>query len=339
MSRRVTATLGGFAERLENYSIDESFLEFSHGPDFPRLGASIKTTVRKHTGIPVSVGFGPTKVLAKLANKAAKRGEGVFVVPDSIDKREEWLKGFGIRDVWGMGRQQTAKMESIGVKSAYDLAHLEPNSAKKLLTVVGARIVMELGGVSCLSLEEIAPAKKAICSAKSFGKMISSLEELSEPLVTYTSRVAEKLRAQGSVCGHVRVFLETNPFLPLEPQFNPCLGMDITPTNFTPALCAAADNVLRKIYRKGYSFKKVGVMLLEITPERETQLCFDSLPATEVDRRRKLMSAMDALNQKFGRGTLRVASAGVDDSPWRMRQDLKSRNYTTKWADIPEVAA
>lgn len=343
LSQRVKATLGLFAQGLENYSIDESFMEFMPGADWDKLGREIKTTVRLHTGIPVCAGFGMTKVLSKLANRTAKKRpeyKGVFVVPMNTAEREAWLDTFEVGDVWGIGSQLSARLGAAGVKTALDLAKLDEAAGRRIMSVVGARICAELRGVSCLGMEEVAPDKKGIGSAKSFGMPLEKLDELREPLAVYVSRVAEKLREQRSVCGHIRVSLETNPFAPGEPQYHPSVGCDLsTPTNYTPELSTLATQLLQTIYRTGYRYKRVGVMLLEIVPEAGVQMSFDG-PSPEVsEKRRAAMAAMDSINRVHGRGTVRLASAGSKTPEWRMRQALTSPCYTTRWADLPVAAA
>ena len=339
MSQRVQATLLPFAESLEVYSIDECFMHFRAVSDWLPLGHEIKRTIKAHTGIPVCLGFARTKVLAKLANRTAKKRaqhEGVFLAPEKSIERDEWLRSFAVKDVWGIGRQLTLKLESAGIRSAFELAEVSDRQAKSLMTVVGARIVMELRGESCLAIEELAPAKKGICTAKSFGEPITDLEMLYQPLASYVSRVAEKLRAQRSVCGHLRIFLQTNPFRTEDPQYSPSIGCDLlTPTNFTPELCVTAAKLLDRIYRKGFSYKKVGVMALEIGPENETQMSFDSISPAEVERRRRLMAAVDSINKAHGKGTVRVAAVGAMNPSWSMRQSRCSPHYTTRWTDLP----
>lgn len=343
LSRRVLAVLARFAESIENYSIDESFMEFSPGPDWQRLGHEIKTTVLRHTGIPVSVGFGSTKVLAKAANKVAKKrpdAGGVFVFRDDAEV-DDVLARMTTDDVWGIGTRLASRLETVGVKTALDLKNLDDEVARRLLTVVGQRIVLELRGTSCLGIEDVIPTKKNICTAKSFGTPITSLEALREPLASYVSRVAEKLRAQGSVCGRMQVFLQTNPFQPHLPQLYPAGEVVIsTPTNFTPELVAAAQGILGQIYRPGYSWKKVGVMLLELGSEQAVQTAFNSPPPEVADKRRRAMSAVDALNRVLGRASVRVASAAGREAPsWRMRQASLSPRYTTRWDELPVVQA
>lgn len=342
-SRRVLQTLGRFVQEVENYSIDESFLWFDPGRDWSALGAEIKHTIGRHTGIPVSVGFGPTKVLAKLANKLAKkRAEtgGVFVL-GGADEADAILAALSPDDIWGIGERLAARLLTVGVHTALEFKRLDPEIARRILTVVGQRIVLELRGVSCLAIEDVVPAKKNICSAKSFGKPLSTFDELIEPLASYVSRVAEKLRAQQCVAGRLQVFLETNPFQPSDPQLFPAGEVILlTPSNFTGALVTAAASVLRRIWRPGYRWKKVGVMLLEICAETCVQSAFDSPAPETVEKRRRAMAALDAVNRTFGRAALRVGSAaGSAPASWRMRQHSLSPRYTTRWEELPVVAA
>ncbi len=343
MSRRVVETLRPFSAGFENYSIDESFLTLPDDANLVAVGRSIRRTVRRDTGIPVSVGIAPTKVLAKLANRIAKRSagaDGVFVMPEGAAERRALLASVPVKDLWGIGRQLTLKLGEIGVRTAADLAELRETEARKVMTVVGARIVRELRGESCLSLEEVAPAKKGIGSAKSFGVPLSDMADLREPLTTYVSRIAEKLRAQGSVCGHLRVFLETNPFADGEPQFCPSAGEDLPcPTAYTPELCAVAGRLLERIWRPGFRFKKVGALALEISDDNNVQLSLDGPTPDELQRRQKAMAALDQVNRHFGRGTVRLASNGAKEPFWKMRQAMRSPCYTTDLDELPLALA
>ena len=342
-SRRVLATLSRFAQDIENYSIDESFLELTPGPDWAALGADIRRTVLRHTGLPVSVGFGATKVLSKIANKVAKRRKdagGVFVLRDEAEA-DAALATMTTDDIWGIGSRLAARLEAAGVRTALELKRLEAELARRLLTVVGQRIVLELRGISCLAIEDVAPAKQNICTARSFGTPLESLEELREPLASYVSRVAEKLRGQGSVCGRMQIFLQTNPFQPHLPQYFPADEVVLSmPTNFTPELVTAAMSVLERIWRPGYRWKRIGVMLLELGPEHAVQSSFDSPPPEDVEKRRRAMAAIDAVNRMLGRNAVRVASASGREPPvWKMRQSSVSPRYTTNWDEVAEVAA
>lgn len=338
MSRRVTATLGTFAYQLENYSIDESFLEFLPGVDWSALGREMKRTVKRRTGLPVSVGFGETKVLAKVANRLAKKRPelaGCYLLrPGAVD---EALASLAPSDIWGIARRTEEKLARVGVRTALDLKRMDLGEARRLMTVVGERIVLELRGVSCLETEEVAPEKQQICTAKSFGCPVESLDELREVVSSYVSRVAEKLRAQGSVCGRIHVGLETNPFQPREPQYFNGGGVTLaTPSNFTPLLVTEALRVLEGIYRSGYRYKRAVVMLLELGPEHAVQAAlFDSTPPEDVERRRRLMAAMDAANRVHGRGAVRLGSSAGSEPSWRMRQEAKSPAYLSRWGEIP----
>jgi DNA polymerase V len=341
-SGRVLETLKRFAEEIENYSIDESFLKFSPGADLEHVGAEIRATVHQHTGIPVSVGLGPSKVLAKLANRIAKRRPecaGVFRMPAG-EGRAEILRATPTQELWGIGKQLSARLAAAGVVNAQQLSELSERAARQVLTVVGARIVAELRGASCLEIEEVVPTKKSVVCSRSFGRAVETLAELREPMADYTSRLAEKLRREGLVCAHLRVSVETNPFKEDAPQYFAGRGCDlITPTAFTPELVETALALLETIYRPGFRFKRVGVMALEVMPANAVQLGFDAPEPAELDRRARLMTAVARLNGLLGRGAVRVAAAGSAESPWQMRRGLCSPHYTTRWSELRRVAA
>ena len=342
MSRRVMMTLRDFAERMEIYSIDESFLQFDSHGDWAPLGVKIRKTVQKHTGIPVCVGFGPTKVLAKLSNKLAKKNAvhaGVFVWPGNSEEADALLSSVPVQDVWGIGRRLSTRLAPLGITTARDLRDLDDTTARRVLAVTGLRIVWELRGVSCLELEELAPAKKAVCCAKGFGVPLSTLDELLEPLASYVSIVAEKLRAQKLAAGHIQVFLETNPHSDGK-QYSTAIGRSLDmATNYTPDLSTLAAELLRAIHRPGYRFRKVGVLVSDLRPEREIQSSFDSPSPEVVSRRQKLMATLDRANRDCGRGTVRLGSAGEHSPRWGMRHEHLSPCYTTRWAELLRVPA
>lgn len=342
MSRRVMSTLRGFAERMEIYSIDESFLEFKSHGDWRRIGAALRDTVRRHTGIPVCVGFGPTKVLAKLGNQLAKKKPqhaGVFVWPANPAEADALLADVPVGDLWGIGRRLAERLAPMGVTTAIALRDLDDPTARSVLAITGQRIAWELRGISCLPLEDLSPPKKAICCAKGFGAPLTSLEELMEPLASYVSIVAEKLRGQKQAAGHIQVFLETNPHARGR-QYFPGIGRTLSlATNFTPELSAVAADLLRRIYLPGLSFHKVGVLVSDLRPETEVQRCFDSPQPEVIARRRLLMAALDQVNHSRGRGTVRLGSAGKVSPAWQMRQGNLTPCYTTRWRDIPTVSA
>ena len=342
MSRRVMTTLRDFAERLEIYSIDEAFLGFDSRADWQRLGTEIRRTVSKHTGIPVCVGYGPTKVLAKLANRLAKKRPetgGVFVMPTNADELTALLDTVAVEDVWGIGRRLAARLLPHGVTTARGLRDMDDDLARRLLAVTGQRIVWELRGVSCLELEEVAPAKKAICCAKGFGSPLSTVDELLEPLATYVSRVAEKLRAQKLTAGHLQVFLETNPHAAGR-QYSPGVGRALDfPTNFTPDLITEASALLRAIHRPGYSFRKVGVLVSDLRAEAQVQATLFSPSPESVAKQKSLMAVLDKVNRERGRGTVRFGAAADLSPAWKMRQANLSPCFTTRWDTLLTVAA
>ena len=342
MSRRVMDTLRDFAQRLEIYSIDEAFLGYDDHADWPVLGIAIRATVRRHTGIPVSVGFGPTKVLAKLANKLAKQRDahaGIFVWPTEPADASAVLATVPVSDVWGIGRRLADRLAPLGVTTALALRDLDDATARRLLAVTGLRIVLELRGLSCLALDELDQPKKAICCAKGFGSPISTLDELSEPLAAYTSRIAEKLRAQHQIAGFLQVFLETNPHAG-GPQYNPATSCALLmPNNDSGHLAEVASSLLRRIHRPGYSFRKVGVLASDLGPENAVQVSFDAPPPQVLARRRALMATMDRINRDHGRATVRLASGGQATPAWRMRQTNLSPCYTTRWDALLTVSA
>lgn len=340
-SMRVLATLRRYAEEIENYSIDESFLRFSPGAgDLCALGREIRTTIRRHTGIPVSVGVAPTKVLAKLANKLAKKQPergGVMLMPEGAE-REALLRTVEVGSLWGIGKQLTARLAEAGVKTAWELSQMSDSAARRVLTVTGARIAAELRGVSCLEIEEIVPAKKNIISSRSFGQAITSKTEMREAVATYMSRAAEKMRRDGSVTGHVRVFVETNPFRETDAQWFGSAGATLdTATSYTPELVSAALHALEACWRDGYRYKKAGVMLLDLHSGAAVQSAFTT-PAPELQgRRASAMRALDTINRQLGRGTVTVATAGIAPA-WRMKRGMCSPRYTTRWDELREVA-
>ncbi|WP_438482714.1 Y-family DNA polymerase [Oleiharenicola lentus] len=340
LSARVLHTLTPFAEEIENYSIDESFLRFSPGPEWQPLAEKIRATVRKHTGVPVSVGVAPTKVLSKLANKISKRRpelRGVFVMPAG-DEKDELLKTFATGDLWGIGRQLSARLAANNVHTAFDLMQLEPEVAKTVLTIVGQRIVYELRGISCLAIEDVIPAKKNIISSRSFGRAITDKAEMLEAVAAYASRAAEKLRKDDSVCAHVRTFIETNPFVPNAPQYFNSAGYTLdTATNSTPELARAACNALEVIWRTGYRYKKCGVMLLDLHASAEIQSAFSTPEPEKLAKARRAMAALDAVNKTFGRGAVQIATAGIAP-PWSMKRGMCSPRYTTRWTELPIVS-
>ena len=339
MSARVMETLRPTVAAMEIYSIDESFLalEDGQGVEFAR---ELRARVRRWTGIPVSIGIGPTKTLAKIANRLSKKTPALGGVLDlgMVRDLDETLAGIPCADIWGIGKRLALRLAAGGVRTACDLKHAETAWVRKILGVVGERIQRELQGVSCLALEEIPPPKKGIASAKSFGRPVESLEELEEALSTYTARAAEKLRSGNLLATCLHVFVTTNPFSRNQPQYQAGAQTRLAPsTNHTPDLIAAALQLLRQIYRPGHHYKKTGIFVTDLIAEEDRQPDLFDPPCADT-RHQRIDAVVDALNRKLGRNAIRYASMGTDPK-WTMRQENRSKKFTTRWDELPEAKA
>ncbi len=335
MSRRVMDTLATCAPYVEVYSIDEAFLlcdvPVAEAEDYAR---SIKQKVLQWTGIPVSVGMGATKTLAKLANHIAKKRthHGVFVMAgDSYCK--SLLETIDIAEVWGIGFRYARMLQSHGIYNVWQLINADDSFIKKKMTVVGLRTVYELRGIPCIGWEDIPPPKKAIVSSRSFGKPVESLHELTQAAAHYSAIAAGKLRRQHSAAGAVTVFVSTNPFKD-EPQYSSSATVVLDMhTAYTPDIIAAAHAALHTIYREGYRYKKAGIMLTDIVPSQELSPTL-FMHMQRYEKRHQLMQTLDSINSKYGRGTVYFASEGIA-RPWSMRRCYLSPRYTTHWDELP----
>lgn len=340
LSHRVMAILQQMEPKVEVYSIDEAFISLPYTPGklHTEYAQYLKQKVKQHVGIPVAIGIGPTKTLAKVANRIAKKNayhNGVFDITDH-ERLDELLGSFDVEDVWGIGRQSTQKLRMRGIRTAKDLRDADNAWLRERLTVTGLRTAMELRGISCLPLEMVQPDKKSIISSRSFGRSVETLSDMKEAVATYISTAAEKLRAQGSVAGAIQVFITTNPFNPKHPQYAQSMMATLSrPSADTPHMVKAALQCLECIFKPGYQYKKAGVMLTEILPAHHQQMnLFNSF----VTENPELMQAFDRINQKWGRQTIQVATAGLTKT-WKMVQSLKSPAYTTSWAELPVASA
>ena len=350
MSQRMMAVIGQFSPRQEIYSIDESFVDlagFGH-LDLRAYGEEMRRRVRTWVGIPTCVGIAPTKTLAKLANRCAKKRPEYGGVCDwsrlHPAQLEHLLSTFPAGDVWGIGHRWGAKLLAMGIRSARDLATADAALLRDRFGVVMERTARELRGISCLSLEEIGADRKQIVSSRSFGRATRSLGDLEEAVTQYTCRAAEKLRRQGSVCAVLQVFLQTNSFNADEPQYHPVATVKlVTPSDDSLRLTGAALSGLRRIYRPGFRYVKAGVMFNEIQPAavRQMQLFEDGEEpacAREAGARSRLMAVMDSVNRRAGRGTLQLASAGTRNA-WAMKREQMTPAYTTQWKELPVARA
>jgi DNA polymerase V len=342
MSSRVMATLEAFAPAMEVYSIDEAFLDLTGvcQQDPVAYGQRIRKAVVRNTGIPVCVGMGPTKTLAKLANFAAKKWsktEGVLDLSGLI-RREKLMKLVPVGEVWGIGSKTTAKLNKLGIYTVSDLASQSPQKIQKAFNVVVARTVMELNGTTCLELEEISPNKQQIVCSRSFSRRLTQYQELSKALSDFCSRAAEKLRRQQSVTGCVTVFIRTSPFNPHEPQYQRSASIKLdAATQDTRILITTANRLLSEIFKTGYNYQKCGVQLSYIQSESAPgQLELFAFQNSNLPTENSpLMTAMDQINRRFPK-KLSVAAIGFDKS-WKPKAERISRRYTTDWRELAWV--
>jgi len=349
MSNRVVEVLSGFAHNMEVYSIDESFLDLAGMETRPdglaAYGVEIRQRIADWLGLAVCVGVAPTKTLAKLANHCAKKGlagsAGVCdftTLPPAL--LSELFGRITVSEVWGVGRQLTERLAAMGVQTVRQLRDAEVRTIRLRFSVVLERTVRELRGESCLDLQEVVPDKQQIMSSRSFGRLIYARSELEEAVASYIAKAAEKLRAQNCVAGALQVYIQTNVFKPEVPQYQKGITLPLpSATSDTRVLTVWAIRILRRIYRPGFGYHKAGVMLLDVVPAANRQFALFATQGDAGDGRSvQLMGVLDGINQRYGRGTLRLAAEGVDHS-WQMRRGNLSPGYTTNWDDLPVVRA
>lgn len=346
MSNRVVEVLSQFSPNIEVYSIDESFLELSgfERKGYQAYGAEIRQRVADWLGLAVCVGIGPTKTLAKLANHAAKKNlAGANGVCDFLSMKPgdlaRLMATISVGEVWGIGRKISAHLEAMGITTVLQLRDADAETIRARFSVVVERTVRELRGISCLELEEVVPDKQQIMCSRSFGTLVYERGELEEAVASYIGRAAEKLRAQDALAGALQVYIRTNPFKPEAPQYQKGLTVPLPEaTADTRLLVAWALRILKRIYRPGYGYHKAGVMLLDISSKGNQQFSLFAPSGVANSRSGKLMEALDGINQRYGRGTLRLAAEGVEKA-WQMRRGNLSPRYTTCWEDIASVQA
>jgi DNA polymerase V len=337
MSKRVMDSLGLFTPDMEVYSIDEAFLrlDYLQPRNLFEYCKTIRAKILQWTGIPVSIGIGPTKVLAKIANHVAKKQTDVGVYDiQSQHNQDEILRSLDINKIWGIAGRGSERLNSMGIYKASELRDASPPIIRKHLSVVGERILRELKGQSCIDLENIQP-RKNIMSSKSFGKLLTKKEPIEEALSNYAARACEKLRKQNSRAQAVHVFVQTNGFRETNRQYNNAITHTLTtPTSDTRIIIEAAKLCLSKIYKQGYRYKKTGIMLLDLIPTSlEQKQLFVDFDHRQSDH---LMSIVDRVNKEQGSDTLFFGAQGVNRE-WKMRCGLRSPRYTTKWNELLTV--
>ncbi|GHU08127.1 DNA polymerase V subunit UmuC [Betaproteobacteria bacterium] len=344
MSQRVVRLLRDFAPDLEVYSIDECFLRIEsvahrHG-GASAMGRAIRERIRQWLGLPVCVGIGPTKTLAKFANHLAKKN-GVFdgvcdLYTLSRPERKQWMSRLDVGEVWGVGRRIARRLDELGIHTVLDLREASPQEIRGHFGVVMERTCQELRGISCLELEDISPPKQQIMVSRSFGCPVRTLKDLREAVATFTARAAEKLRQQAGVAAAIHVFIRTDRFREDEPQYTPGIVVPLADgTDDTLALLEAAFSGLCAIYREGFRYKKAGVMLTLISDKTRQPTLFGD--TASVEKSKRLMLAMDAINREFGRDTLRSAASGMEHR-WATKAEMRSPRYTTRWDELPGVS-
>lgn len=331
MSERVMTLIESMVPAVEVYSIDEAFVDLTGINDLDALGRKIRSQVLRCTGIPVGVGIAHTKTLAKLANHTAKRLQaqtgGVVNICDPI-KRDWVLRNTDVAEVWGVGRRMKVHLDSMGIKTAMDLAKADPWTLRKSFSVVIEKTARELAGTPCLELDEPDPPKQEICCSRMFGKRLKELPPIKEAVATYMMHASEKLRAQKSLCKKIRVSIRTGMFIPDEAKYANGVVIDLPyPTDDVRLLTTAAVDALDRIFRPGFSYSKAEVLLLNLCqPGEYTDDLFAISQPTEATR---VMAVLDEINGRWGRGTLR--SASVPSNPdWGMRREMMSQSYTTR---------
>ena len=367
MSDRMMTVAASFAPLQEIYSIDESFLDFEGVPgDLATICHEMRERILRWVGIPCGVGIGPTKTLAKLANhvaKAAERKPGSYPAKFAQvchlgalnrDERDAVFAATEVGEVWGVGRRIGAQLVDAGVATVLDLVRLDAASVRNRFSVVLEKTVRELQGTPCIAFDDEPAAKQQIMVSRSFGAAVTRGKGLASAVSEFVSRAAQKLRGQQSLAGTIVVFIRTSPFRADDPQYSGSAMVPLLrPTDDTADLVAAAITGLRRIYRSGFRYAKAGVMLIDLRPQGlwQGELDFSGdgdgdgeaspVPLAAAEERTRLMTTVDELNRRFGRGSLALAGAALkrDRQAWGMKQERLTPGYTTVWDDMPIVRA
>ena len=355
MSDRMMSLAAGLGHRQEVYSIDESFIDLSGiKGNMTERSRKVRHRILKWIGIACGIGIGPTKTLAKLANHIAKTTErkpGSYPHQHSqvcnlgdlkLEELDALMMATEVGEVWGVGKRIGAQLKESGIHTVLDLARLDPVMVKRRWSVVLERTVRELQGTDCMGLDQAPPAKQEIAFTRSFGQAVLDLSVLQEAVTEFASRAAQKLRLQNGHAAQVLTFIRTSPFRTQDLQYSRSTVVPLRrPTNDTRDLSRAALSGLQAIFRPGFRYAKAGVILLDLQPADliQEELVFeDDVAYPGVSR---LMQALDAVNQRFGRNTVTLASAGLasEEQQWTMKQERRTPGYTTDWDGLALVRA
>ncbi|MEJ2880970.1 Y-family DNA polymerase [Pedobacter sp. GR22-6] len=344
MMRRITQIVRDSFPDQEIYSIDECFCDLTGHKyaDLEQEAIALRARILQYTGVPVCIGIGSTRTLAKIANKLAKKNNkqtGVFLM-DTPEKIESGLKATEVDDVWGIGPRYGIKLIKAGVYTAYEFTQLPEGYVLKLMTIQGRRTYRELKGERCIPMEYVRPLKEGISTARSFNTMVTELSPLEEALSNYVANAASKMREQRSVCAKLMVYAQTSQFVAERDRYTKDIVIRLTqPTSNTGVLIKEALKALRRIYIKGYRYQKVGIELRDLRPDDQVQQdAFSTLSDDKAGKLKKAMAAVDQINKNQGRGTVIHATMGFEKK-WAMRQQFLSRKFTTRIEDIIIVKA
>jgi DNA polymerase V len=339
MSRRIMDSLALFVPKMEMYSIDEAFLDLGEmvHSDLLNLGFNIRKTIKKNIGIPVSIGIAPTKTLAKMANRHAKKNykqASVFWASGPA-LTDEMLSATPVGDIWGIGHQYALFLSRSGFITAADFVHAPAEWVRKNLSVAGLRLLYELRGISTIGWEEAKPVRKNICTSRSFGNRIAEKSQLAEAMANYAAACAVKLRADKTCCRSMQVFIQTNPHKTEEPQYLRSIDIDLeTATSHSGEIIKAALQGLDLIFKPGFLYMKCGVTVMDLVPESVVQTnCFDS---ADREKNGLVMQTIDKINQSLGREIIRTAVQGFG-RPYRLKAEYLSPCYTTRMSEVLKI--
>lgn len=342
MSRRFHTILASYvtAEEVEPYSIDECFVDFTayeKNFDLEKVGQQMRQQIWKWLGLPVCVGIGRSKTEAKIANHIAKKNPGFNSVCDLVNmdpcNKEYYFSLIDVSEVWGVGRKHSKKLQSMGINTVLDLACTEPREMQKKFSIVMARTIYELQGISCIEIEHTPPSKKQIVASRSFGGRVTELTDLKEAISMYAQDACKRLRDEGLLCGCMIAFVQSNPFDPNVPFYNKSItGSFSEPTDCAVDFVRAATRMLNEIYKEGIKYKKCGVVLTGLEPK--SGHTYDLLTDFEIiEKKEQLMRAMDSIHSKFGKIKIGVGPCFIPNRNWSMSRDKLSKN-PFKWDEL-----
>ena len=330
MSRRVMNIISSSSPYTEIYSIDEAFVELSSLPiDYESYAHQLRQTILQHTGIPVSIGIASTKTLAKVANHKAKKDDSLNGVCSLVNYNniDQILELTEVGDVWGVGRRLSKKLINHGIHNAKLLKNCGDSWIRKMMSVNGLKTITELRGISCIPLEEYSMTRKSCCTTRSFGKLLTNLDDIEQAVTTFARRAAERIRSESLAASCVSVFVRTNPFDKKSAYYSNGASRTLShPTHDSITIIETSLLLTKRIFKNNYQYKKAGVLLSGLCDESEIQ---ETLFEKNYNQNSDLMSAIDAINYRYGRDTLQMASE-CKVGNWKQKRENCTRNYTTQ---------